>query len=70
MEAVEDAIASDPRLNNAGAAKYIGVKPGTLNQWRTMGKGPVFLRVGRFVRYRLSALDAWLDKQQVDPAKV
>ena len=43
------------------AAAYLGVEPGTLSVWRSTGRyGIPFTKVGRLVRYRLSALDAWL----------
>jgi len=31
--------------------------------WRYKGEGPRGYRVGRFVRYRRSAVEAWLEKQ-------
>lgn len=43
------------------AAEYIGTTAGTLAQWRHRGQGPVFLRMGRAVRYRRVDLDAYLE---------
>ncbi|MBK0330129.1 DNA-binding protein [Brachybacterium sp. MASK1Z-5] len=42
----------------------IGSTAGTLRTWRCDGKAdaPPFLKVGRSVRYRESALIAWMDK--------
>lgn len=34
---------------------------GTLYGWRHRGEGPPGYRVGRHVRYRRSAVDAWLE---------
>ena len=31
----------------------------TLRNWRVIGKGPRFIRVGRNVRYRLADIIAW-----------
>ncbi len=38
---------------------YLGIPVGTLANWRYLGRGPAFLRVGRYVRYRQSGLVAW-----------
>lgn len=35
----------------------------TLEQWRSQGKGPKYLKVGRHVRYRWSDVNAWLDER-------
>lgn len=42
------------------AAQYLHVKVQTLANWRGVGRGPVFVRVGRLIRYRLDALDKWI----------
>jgi Helix-turn-helix domain len=38
----------------------LGVPVGTLEQWRTRGGGPPFLRIGRYVKYDLSDIREWL----------
>lgn len=43
------------------AAPYVGVSVRTLQAWRVQGKGPVFLKLGRAVRYRICDLDDWLE---------
>lgn len=43
------------------AARYLGVKVHTLENWRYLGKGPRFYRVGQLVKYDQADLDAWLD---------
>jgi len=45
---------------------YLGVPVATLYRWRTHRDGPRGIRVGRYVRYRRTDLDAWLE-QQADP---
>lgn len=50
-------------LTNEQAANYIGFQPSTLNHWRCSGRGPRFLRLGRYIRYRTEDLEAWLDAQ-------
>lgn len=47
------------------AAKYLGgISPRTLQKWRVFGGGPVFLKVGRRVRYTESDLVTWLNAQR------
>ena len=42
------------------AAKYLGIAPRTLANWRCAGDGPPFYRIGSAIRYRLNDLDEWL----------
>lgn len=56
----------DPMFNNSGAADYIGVTPGTLEVWRCTKRYNIpFIKVGRLVKYRKSALDAFLESRTV-----
>ncbi len=41
-------------------ARHIGVPAKTLAQWRYLGTGPTFIKVGRNVRYRWSDVASWL----------
>ena len=50
-------------LTTPPAAAYMGLKPSTLEAWRVRGGGPVFLKLGKAVRYRQSDLDRFLDEQ-------
>ena len=52
-------------LSPSEAAERLGVKYGTLRNWRWRGVGPPFLKVGRSVRYRLVDLADWLDDNTV-----
>lgn len=47
-------------LNVSEAAFYLGVSESTLNTWRTRGKGPRYVRLGRKVLYRIAALNDYL----------
>jgi excisionase family DNA binding protein len=49
-------------------ARYLGVPLPTLYMWRYVGRGPRASKVGRWLRYRRSDVDAWLDEQAVRPA--
>jgi len=45
------------------AAAHMGLSASTLNKWRTQGRGPRFVKLGRSVCYRAADLDAWMDDQ-------
>jgi hypothetical protein len=47
--------------------------PHTLYRWRHRGDGPVGYRIGRHVRYRREAVEAWLKQQPIGarrPARI
>jgi excisionase family DNA binding protein len=50
-------------LTTEPAAAYLGLKRSTLEAWRCRGGGPVFLKLGKAVRYRQSDLDKFLEGQ-------
>lgn len=50
-------------LSNDELARFLGVPPKTLAHWRYLGKGPRFVPIGRYVRYRECDVDSWLAKQ-------
>jgi excisionase family DNA binding protein len=52
-------------LTREQAADYLAVPRGTLDIWRSRGKGPKYVRLGRSVRYRVSTLDAFLVENEV-----
>lgn len=56
-----------PLLNERAAAGYLGVSAATLRSWRCMGEGPIYVRLGRSVRYLQSDLDAFLICNRVEP---
>lgn len=50
----------DRFLTTKEAAELLGIRPNTLEHWRSKGKGPTFERVGSAIRYRLSDIELWL----------
>jgi excisionase family DNA binding protein len=59
-------LASD-LFNNDQSAAYLGITPRTLEVWRCTKRHKIpYIKVGRLVKYRKSALDAFLDQQTVD----
>ncbi|MDT4331190.1 helix-turn-helix domain-containing protein [Methylomonas sp. MS20] len=56
--------AKDAMLDNASAAEYLGISAGTLDVWRSTKRYAIpFIKVGRLVKYRQSALDAFLESR-------
>ena len=53
--------ANSPTLTTTQAAQFLNVKPATLEQWRWRGVGPVFCKLNRACRYRLSDLQQYLE---------
>jgi predicted site-specific integrase-resolvase len=51
------------------AARTIGLSVQTLRNWRHLGKGPAYVKLGRSVRYRIDDLMDFIDKHRIDPEK-
>lgn len=56
-------LISDQLIDPAAVAGELGVPEKTLAQWRYLGKGPRFIKVGRFIRYRIRDVERWLEEQ-------
>ncbi|RYG87178.1 MAG: DNA-binding protein [Alphaproteobacteria bacterium] len=52
-------------VNTKGAAERTGLAVATLNNLRSVGGGPRFLKLGRAVRYSEADLEAWLSARVV-----
>jgi hypothetical protein len=55
-------------LTQAEAGEYLSLSPRLLQQWRYLGQGPPYARLGRHIRYRRADLDAWVAVNAVEPA--
>ncbi|RTL88153.1 MAG: DNA-binding protein [Hyphomicrobiales bacterium] len=51
-------------LTENEAANLLSISHRTLQAWRIKGEGPLFVSVGRLVRYRQADLDAWLESRK------
>jgi excisionase family DNA binding protein len=49
-----------PLLTPPDAADFLRISVRTLERLRVTGTGPIFVKVGRLVRYPQSSLDSWL----------
>lgn len=57
----------EPLLTTAEVAKLVKRTEWTVKNWRRSGVGPKFVHQGRFVMYRQSAIEQWLEENEVDP---
>lgn len=44
-------------------AEMLQISPQTIYRWRYLGTGPVGVRIGKHVRYRVQDVEAWLDER-------
>lgn len=50
-----------PFLNTREAAKYLRLRPATLERWRSVGGGPAYRKLGGRVVYAQRELDAFAE---------
>lgn len=60
------ALPPAPFLTTPEAARYLTLKPNTLEKMRVYGGGPQYRKHGRHVRYHLDDLIAWSDLRKKD----
>ena len=48
----------------ADAASHVGLSISTLNKYRVLGGGPVYLKLGHRVAYDVRDLDAWMNARR------
>ena len=67
----EAAVASHVEpLTELAAARRLGLKVATLRAWRRQRRGPVYVRLGRAVRYLASDVDDFLRANRHGPPAV
>jgi predicted DNA-binding transcriptional regulator AlpA len=57
-------------LDTSQVAALFGSTPQFVEKLRSTGRGPEFLRIGRLVRYKRTAIEAWLEKQTASRTSV
>jgi excisionase family DNA binding protein len=55
--------AGDKLMSPTDVSEMLGIPVHTLYRWRYKGDGPTGYRVGRHVRYRREAVEAWLERR-------
>jgi predicted DNA-binding transcriptional regulator AlpA len=56
-------------LNERELATTCGISVLTLRKWRSLRRGPRFLKIGSLVRYRPEDVDAWINRQSAVPCE-
>ncbi len=69
MQSAASAIDPDAALNEGQAAEFLGVSVRTLQAWRVRGGGPVYVKLGRAVRYQRRVLVAFQQEHTVTSTK-
>ena len=54
----------DPLVTITELAEYLGVPVKTIYEWRQTGRGPVGIRIGRHLKFRLGDVQAWVEGQR------
>lgn len=60
-------MATSMFLNVKEAAELIGMKPATLNCWRSSRQGPPYFRMGGRIKYDRLHLENWVKSRTIDP---
>jgi predicted DNA-binding transcriptional regulator AlpA len=56
-------------LKEQEVANTCGISVLTLRKWRSLRRGPRFLKIGSLVRYRPEDVAAWIDRQVAVPCE-
>ena len=59
---------TDPLMTPAEVSDYLKISVRSLDAWRYRRTGPAFIHVGRHVRYRQSAVEAFIDSLDAQTA--
>lgn len=51
-------------IRESVAAEMLGMQPATLRKWRHTGDGPPFIRMGRAIRYEISEVLGYVDRNR------
>jgi hypothetical protein len=68
MEQAVTEIDPDDLVSTDEAAKILKQQATTLATWRSLRRGPRYVKVGRTALYLRSDLRAWLATQMIEPA--
>ncbi len=51
-------------LDTKELSEYLGIAVSTILEYRMQGRGPVYIKLGHLVRYKVADVDAWLESQK------
>jgi len=52
-------------MTSKEVAEYLRISESLINSYRADGIGPVYIKMGKLVRYRLEDVEEWMSKQAV-----
>ncbi len=59
----------DLLVNERKAAECLGLAVQTLRNYRSLGRGPKYVKLGRAVRYRMEDLESFIEAHLVIPRR-
>lgn len=62
--AARDVVKLDELMTAQEVADVLGLSIGTLANWRSLGMGPAYVKLGGRVRYRVSSVNTWFASQE------
>ncbi len=60
----------EPLITTEELAEMLHTSVGVIHYWRSMGKGPTAIKVGRKLLFRPSDVEAWFDQYRSEPRTV
>jgi len=66
--APRDVVTLDELMTANEVADVLGLAAGTLANWRSLGLGPAYVKLGGRVRYRVSNINDWVFSQENESA--
>lgn len=57
-------------LTAVEAAALLSVSPKTLADWRSQGRGPLFIQIGRSIRYRAADIKTFIAENTIEPSTI
>lgn len=58
---MEEAVVHDSLMDENYVAQLTGLSLSSIRRYRTLGTGPVFIKLGSAVRYRKSDVAKWIE---------
>ena len=63
---IKEDVLKDRLLTPRETAAYLGSSVSALSQYRALGIGPAYFKIGKMVRYPLSEVNKWLEQKRSD----
>ncbi|MFB4284813.1 helix-turn-helix transcriptional regulator [Nonomuraea sp. MTCD27] len=58
---------AEKHLTPDDLAERVGVPVGTVYHWNSRGGGPRFMKIGKYVRYKIADVTAWEESLYAEP---